>query len=189
MGGVRALAAAIGVAAALGLCVWGGLLMYGAIDSLTDGARQGETRTPIPGVTDVELRKGKYVVFYEVATAAGTAGDNRIPVPALDLSIRRGGDGPALDLEDYGSDFNVESDGRAAQAALTVRIPGDGRYRITASGRPDADEPAVVLGRPVTRRVLRLVLGVAAFVAGLGLGILLIAVAAGLALRNHRADP
>ena len=185
MGGVRGLAAALGVAAALGLCVWGGALTYGAVDSLTDGARLGESRTPIPGVTDVELEEGKYVVFYEV-DASSVAGEERIPVPALDLSIRRAGDGSPLRLDQYGSDFRVESGGRAAQAALTVRIPSGARYRITVTGRPDAADPAVVLGRPVTRRVLRLVLGLAALVAGLALGILVIAVTVVLSLRKRR---
>ena len=95
MRGVRALAAALGVAAALGLCVWGGALTYDAIDSLTDGARIGETRTPIPGTTDVELDEGKYVVFYEV-DASSVAGEDPIPVPGLIATIRRGGDGPPL---------------------------------------------------------------------------------------------
>ena len=188
MGGVRASAAVIGVAAALGLCVWGGTLAYDAIDSLVDGARIGETRTPIPGTTDVELDKGKYVVFYEV-DASSTAGDDRIPVPTLDLGIRRAGDGPPLALKDYGSEFRVESGGRAGQAALTVKIPDKARYRITATGQPDAADPAVVLGRPVTRRVLRLVLGMAAFVAGLALGLLVIVVATASVLRRGDARP
>jgi hypothetical protein len=186
MGGVRALAAAIGVVAALGLCVLGGVLTYDAIDSLADGARQGETRTPIPGSTDVHLDKGKYVVFYEVDASSVPDADS-IAVPAFRLSIRRSGDGRALELEDYGSDFTVDSGGRAARAADTVRVPDDGRYRITTSGRPDDADPAVVLGRPVTRRVLRLVLGLATFVAGLALGLLVIAVVTGLALRRRRA--
>jgi len=114
------------------------------------------------------------------------AGDDRIAIPRFLVTIRRGGDGPPLAIEDYDSDFRVESGGRAAQAAATIRIPSDGRYRITASGRPDAADSAVVLGRPVTRRVLRLVLGLAAFLAGLALGTLVIAVAAGLSLRGHR---
>lgn len=185
MGGVRGLAAALGVAAALGLCVWGGTLAYDAIDSLTDGARIGETRTPIPGTTDVELDEGKYVVFYEV-DASTTGDEERIPVPRLLTTIRRDGDGPPLEIDDYGGSFRVESGGRAAQAAATVRVPSDGRYRIAALGRADSADPAVVLGRPVTRRVLRLVVGLAALVAGLGLGILVIAVAAGLSLRAKR---
>lgn len=182
---MRATAAVLAGAAALALCAWGGTLAYGAIDSLTDGARIGETRTAIPGTTDAELDEGKHVLFYEVDSST-TTGDERIPVPPLRVTIRRSGDGPPLRLEDYGGSFRVESGGRAAQAAATVRIPSDGRYRITAAGRPDAADPAVVLGRPVTRRVLRLVLGLAAFVAGLALGVLVIAVAAGLALREHR---
>jgi hypothetical protein len=182
---VRALATVIGVLVSLALCVWGGVLAYDAVDSLTDGARIGETRTPIPGRTDIDLDEGKHVVFYEVSASSVPAAED-IVVPALDLSIRRGGDGRSLELEDYGSEFNVESGGRAAKAAFTVRIPGDGRYRITTSGSADAAQPAVVLGKPVTRRVLRLVLGLAAFVAGLALGILVIAVAAGLAFRDRR---
>ena len=183
---MRAIAAVIGVAAALGLCVWGGTLTYDAIDSLADGARRGETRTPIPGATEVHLDEGKYVVFYEVDASSVAAAED-IAVPSLDLSIRRDGDGPALALDDYGSSFTVDSGGRAAKAALTVQLPSDGRYRINVSGRPQAADPAVVLGKPVTRRVLRLVLGLAAFLSGLGLGILVIAIVAGLAIRDRRA--
>lgn len=181
---MRALLAVIGVLAALALCAWGGTLVYNAIDSLADGARRGETRTPIPGVTDVDLDEGKYVVFYEVN--ASSVGEGNVPVPRFTLTIRRSGDGPALEVEDYGSDFRVESGGRVGQATSTVRIPSDGRYRITTGGKVDAAEPAVVLGKPVTRRVLRLVFGIVMFIAGLALGILVIAVAAGLAIRDRR---
>ena len=176
---MRALLAVIGVLAALGLCVWGGTLVYDAIDSLADGARLGETRTPIPGSTDVELDEGKYVVFYEV-----TAG--RVPDAAtLEIpSIRRGGDGPPLELDEYGSELTVDSGGRAARAAFTVRVPADGRYRITTSG--EEGSRSVVLGKPLTRRVLSLVLGGAAFLAGLALGILVIAIVAGLSIRDRR---
>ena len=188
MGGMRAIGAVIGVAAALGLCVWGGTLTYDAIDSLIDGARLGETRTPIPGTTDVELDEGKYVVFYEVD--AGSVGEGNVPVPSFTAMIQRSGDGPALSVKDYGSDFRVESGGRVGQAVSTVRIPSDGRYRIRAGGSPnEAADPAVVLGKPVTRRVLRLILGIAAFLGGLGLGILVITIVAGLAFRDRRKQP
>lgn len=183
---MRVTASVLAVVAALTLCVWGGALAYDAIDSLTDGARIGKTRTPIPGTTDVELEKGKHVVFYEIDTSSVPDVDDS-SLPAFDLRIRRGGDGAPLELDDYGSDFTVESGGRTARAALTVKVPSDGRYRIAASGRPDAGDPAVVLGRPVTRRVLRLVLGLAALVGGLALGTLVIAVTAVLALRKRQA--
>ena len=68
-----------------------------------------------------------------------------------------------------------------------MRIPSDGRYRIRTTGTPVGDEPAVVLGKPVARRVLRLVLGATLFVAGLAIGLLVVAIAAGLAYRNRRA--
>ncbi len=82
---MRVIAAVIGVVAALGLCVWGGTLTYDAIDSLADGARRGETRTPIPGATDVELDEGKYVVFYEVDASTVLDADD-IVVPSFDLT-------------------------------------------------------------------------------------------------------
>jgi hypothetical protein len=184
MRAVRALLAVIGVMAALGLCAWGGVLVYDAIDALTDGARIGETRTPIPGRTDVPLDEGKYVVFYEIATTSVPDVDDS-SIPSFELVIRRDGDGPPLPLKGYGSDFTVESGGRTGRARYTVQIPTDGRYRITASGNPEGAQPAVVLGKPVTRRVLRLVLGAVAFIAGLALGILVIAIAAGLAIRDR----
>jgi len=183
MRAVRALLAVIGVVAALALCVWGGTLVYDAIDSLADGARLGETRTPIPGVTDVELDEGKYVVFYEVDSSTVVDAE-AIVIPSLDLAIRRGGDGQPLELDDYGSNFTVEGGGRAAKAAYTVRVPADGRYRISTSGEEGTG--SVVLGKPVTRRVLNLVLGGAAFLAGIALGILVIAIVAGLSIRDRR---
>jgi len=183
MRAVRALLAVIGVVAALALCMWGGTLAYDAIDSLADGARRGETRTPIPGVTDVELDEGKYVVFYEVDSSTVIDAD-AISVPPIDLAIRRGGDGPPLELDDYGSNFTVDSGGRAAKAAFTVSVPSDGRYRISASG--DEESGSVVLGKPVGRRILHLVLGVFAFLSGLALGILVVAIVAGLTIRDRR---
>ncbi len=182
---MRTIAAVLGVLAALALCAGGGVLAYDAADSLIDGARHGETRTPIPGATDVELDEGKYVVFYEVDSTS--VGDENVPVPEFTLTIRRAGGGPPLKIEDYGSDFRVDSGGRVGQAVSTVRIPSDGRYRIRTTGTPVGDEPAVVLGKPVGRRVLRLVLGATLFVAGLAIGLLVVAIAAGLAYRNRRA--
>ena len=183
MRAVRALLAVMGVLAALALCVLGGTLVYDAIDSLADGARHGETRTPIPGTTDVELDEGKYVVYYEVDS--GTVLDaDAIVIPSLDVEIRRAGDGPPLELDDYGSNLTVDSGGRAAKAAFTVGVPADGRYRISTSGEEGSG--SVVLGKPLTRRVLSLVLGGAAFLAGLALGILVVAVVAGLTIRDRR---
>ena len=169
---MRTIAAVLGVLAALALCAGGGVLAYDAADSLIDGARHGETRTPIPGATDVELDEGKYVVFYEVDSTS--VGDENVPVPEFTLTIRRAGGGPPLKIEDYGSDFRVDSGGRVGQAVSTVRIPSDGRYRIRTTGTPVGDEPAVVLGKPVGRRVLRLVLGATLFVAGLAIGLLVV---------------
>lgn len=185
MCGVRATAAVIGVAAALGLCVWGGLLSYDAIDGLADGVRDGETRTPVPGLRHVELDKGKHVIYYEVDSSS-VSGD-KVPVPEFRVAIRRAGEGPVLGVDDYSTDFHVDSGSREAQAALTVEIPSAGRYQIATSGEEGAGEPAVVLGRPITRRILRLVLGLTALAAGLALGILVIAVVAGLAIRGRRA--
>ncbi len=107
-------------------------------------------------------------------------------MPEFVVAIRRGGEGPVLDVDDYGADFHVDSGGREAQAALTVEVPSAGRYQIATSGEGGASEPAVVLGKPIARRILRLILGVMAFIAGLGLGILVIAIVAGLAVRDRR---
>ena len=90
----------------------------------------------------------------------------------LELSIRRDGDGPPLPLEDYGGDFEVSSGGRTAKAWRTVEVPREGNYRISAGPEFRAAAPAIVLGRPVSGRVMRLILGIAALLAGLGLGAL-----------------
>ncbi len=65
-------------------------------------------------------------------------------------------------------------------------MPDEGRYRITARSGPERTTDAVVLGKPIARRILRLILGVMAFIAGLGLGLLVLAVATGLAIRDRR---
>jgi hypothetical protein len=63
----------------------------------------------------------------------------------------------------------ISSGGRAAQAIATVEVPEDGRYEITVTDSADAPSPAVVLGKPITRRILRLVVGIAGSVVGLAL--------------------
>jgi hypothetical protein len=152
------------------------------------GARIGDTRTAVPGARDVRLDDVKYVVYYEVdedsVPSSGDADD--IPVPAgLRVSIRRGGDGRPLPLEQYGTSFRVTSGDRTARAVWTVEVPREGRYRIAAGAVPGAAEPAVVLGRPVGRRVVRLVVGIFGIVGGFVLAIVLGVIAVVLAIRRR----
>ena len=85
----------------------------------------------------------------------GRGGRHRRPV-ASTLTIRRSGDGPALELEDYGSDFTVESGGRAAPGCehrATSRA-----MAATGSGPPGTwmpPSPPWCSASRVTRRVLR----------------------------------
>ena len=69
-----------------------------------------------------------------------------------------------------------------------MEVPREGRYRISAGPEVRAAAPAIVLGRPVSGRVMRLVLGVAGVLAGLGLGALVAAIAIGLRVRA-RSQP
>ena len=189
---MRRLFLTLGALAALALMAVGAGMLAGAIEDF-GATRIGETRTAIPGERTARLEPGKHVVYYEVdegsVPGSDSGGDGEIAVPAgLPVSIRRDGDGRPLDLDDYGSDFNVSSGGRFAQAAATVEVPEEGSYSIEA-GRVDASpasEPAVVLGRPITGRVLRLVVGIAGIVAGLGLAVLVAVVAVALAARRRR---
>ena len=155
-----------------------------AVGSFSD-VRIGDTRTSIPGSREVELDEGKYVVFYEVDDDVTTElGEGSLTVPPLDLAIRAPDAERPLDLDDYSGDFNVSTGGREAQAIATVEVPEDGRYEITVSSSADAPSPAVVLGKPITRRILRLGVGIAGIVAGLALLGLVGAIAVGFAVRG-----
>jgi len=66
-------------------------------------------------------------------------------------------------------------------------VPEDGRFEITVTDSADAPSPAVVLGKPITRRILRLVVGIAGSVAGLALLGLVGALAIGFAVRGRKA--
>ena len=127
----------IGVAAALGLCVWGGAahLRRDRLAHRRRADRRDAHADPRRHAT-CELDEGKYVLFYEVRCEQRVSATTSIPVPpARRERSAAAGDGPPLELDDYGSDFRVESGGRAAQAAAHGRgSPSEGRYRITASG-------------------------------------------------------
>lgn len=181
---MRLLILALGALLAALLVGWGVRGAIDAADSLS-GTRIGATRTPMPGTRIVRLESGKHTVFYEVDD--GAADGEEIDVPRLDVAIRRAEGGALLELEGFSGDLDLTSGGRAATAAGTVRIPEDGRYRLAVRGKADAAAPAVVLGRPITARVLRLLVAVAGVLTGLCLGLLVGAVA--LALRPGRRCP
>ena len=181
---MRPLLLVLGALGAAGLLVWGvarGIDVAGELSS----ARIGETRTAIPGKRDAVLDSGRYTVFYEVDERSG--GPDEIDVPPVDVAIRSEGDGPRLELEGFSGDLDIASGGRAATAIASVKLPDDGRYRIRASGREEARAPAIVLGRPIGGRVLRLLLAVAAVVAGVGLAALVAVTAIALRAREGRA--
>ena len=184
---MRRLLLIFGALAGMALAAVGGVTTVDAIGSFSD-VRIEDTRTPIPGAREVKLDAGKYVLFYEVDDESVSHLDGGpFPVPALDVTVRRAEKGPALDLDDYSGDFNVSSGGRAAQAAATLEAPEDGRYEIAARTGARASAPAVVLGRPITGRILRLIAGLAGIVAGLGIVALVAALAIGLAVRGSKS--
>ena len=161
-----------GAIAALALLAIGVLMTADAAGTLSE-TRLGSTRTFVPGSRWADLEERKYTVFYEVATGTIAEGSlDDLPVPPLEVTIRRDGDGPALPLDDYSGSFTVYSGGRGATAWRTVKVPEAGRYRIRVAGRSTDPGPAVVLGRPLTRRIFNLILGIAGIVAGLAVAAL-----------------
>ena len=182
---MRRILLVLGALAGIALAVFGVAMTVDAIGSFSD-VRIGETRTPIPGTRDVQLDEGKYVLFYEVSDdSVSNGGQDGFLVPPLDLAVRGAGGGPPLELSDYSADFNVTTGGRAAQAVATIEVPEDGRYEISARSRAEAAAPTVVLGKPITGRVLRLIVGLAGIMAGLGLLALVAALAIGLAAHRR----
>lgn len=177
---------ALGAVIAAALLATGTILALDAIGALS-GTRIGDTRTPVPGTREAELQSGRHTVFYEVEEASveshGPEGGVSIDVPPLEIAIRRDGDGPALELDDYSGDLDVTSGGRAATAVRTVRVPDEGLYRISVAGPVDAASPAIVLGRPLLGRIMRMLVTIAAIVAGLCLWALVLA--SGIALRTR----
>jgi hypothetical protein len=121
-----------------------------------------DTRTPVPGSRVVELEARRYNIFYE-ATGPVDRYDN-LPVPSLEISVARAdGDGRPLPLRDYSGNFSTSSGNRESTAIRTVQVPRTGRYRIEVHGQqPPApfSEPKVVLGNPIGRKVLLLIVGV-----------------------------
>ncbi len=183
---MRHLLLILGAAAGIAMTVVGVTTTVDAVGSFSD-VRIGDTRTPVPGSMLVELDEGKYVVFYEVDDDAITErGEGGLHVPPLDLGIRTPDAARPLDLDDYSGDFNVSSGGREAEAIATVDVPADGRYEITVSSSAGAPSPAVVLGKPITRRILRLGVGIAGIVAGLALLALVGALGVGFAVRGPK---
>ncbi len=183
---MRHLLLILGALAAVALTVVGVTTTVDAAGSFSD-VRIGDTRTAIPGSREVSLDEGKYVVFYEVSGEEVSGDSDNIYVPPLEVRVQDPGGARTLELDDYTTDFDVSSGGRAAQAIATVEVPEDGRYEITVTDSADAPSPAVVLGKPITRRILRLVVGIAGSVAGLALLGLVGALAIGFAVRGRKA--
>ena len=177
---MRRLLLVLGALAAVALLAWSVPLAADAIGALSE-TRIGQTRTPVPGAREAELESGTHTVFYEVEAG------HSIDVPRLDIAISSGEGGPRLELDGFSGDLDITSGGRAATAIGSVRVPADGRYRIRVTSRAGAASPAVVLGRPLTGRIVRLVLAIAGAFAGLGLGALVVAIAIALRTRDARA--
>ena len=112
-----------------------------------------DTRTPLPGSRVLRLEARKYNLFYEQETEVSRP-------PSLRVRIRPTAGDELLDLHDYSGSFTISGD-REATAFATVRVPRAGHYRVTASGRParSVERPAIVLGEPIGRRVIRIVAG------------------------------
>lgn len=184
MARLRHLLLILGALAAIVMTLVGVTTTVDAVGTFSD-VRIGDTRTSIPGTKEVELDEGKYVVFYEVDDdVTAERGESSLVVPPLDVGIRVPDASRPLDLDDYSGNFNVSTGGREAQAIATVEVPEDGGYEITVSSSADAPAPAVVLGKPITRRILRLGVGITGIVAGLALLALMGALAIAFAVRK-----
>ena len=135
-----------------------------------------ETSTPIPGSRVVQLDERKYNVFYD-----GTSEQEAIP--PIRVLVTPAGGGTPLPLEDFSGSLNYGD----AQATATVDVPRSGRYRIATQGDPAFSTQAeVVLGEPIGKRILRVVLGIAvAFLGFLG-AVLLIVISL---VRRRRREP
>jgi len=177
----------LGALVAIVLTVLGVTRTVDAVRSFSE-VRVGDTRTPIPGASEVELDDGKYVLFYEISDAGAPAsGDGSLFVPPLDVRVSPAGAARSLDLDDYSTDFDVSTGGRYAQAMATVDVPEEGPYTLAVSGSADDPSPAVVLGRPIIPRILRLIAGIAGAVAGLALLALVCALAIAFAVQGRKA--
>jgi hypothetical protein len=153
-------------------------------DALLEG-----TRTPIPGQRVVELEARKYNLFFEaphISDPDGVGDELDEPETSpLHVRIRAEGSDRLLDLNGYSGSFTMSGD-RDATAFATVRVPSEGRYRVSVTSSDDLpySNPSIALGEPIARRVIRLVGGaILAAVAFLG-GLLLLIVT--LVVRSRR---
>jgi hypothetical protein len=134
-----------------------------------------ETSTPIPESREVRLEARKYNVFYD-----GTSETE--PIPQIRVRVTPAGGDGALPLGDFGGSLNYGD----AQAIATVEVPRVGLYRITTAGAPGfPSAAAVVLGEPIGKRILRVVLGAALAFLGFVGAILLVVIS--LLRRRRRA--
>lgn len=181
----------LGALVAIVLIVVGVTMTVDAAGSLSD-VRIEDTRTAIPGSKDVELEEGKYVVFYEVSDDAGyVGGDGGVYMPPVEMRLTAVGGAQPLELRPYSTDFNISGGGRKGHAFVTVDVPRDGRYALRAEppgpeGAAEAASNGVVLGKPITHRALRLIVGITGILAGLAVLALICALSIGLAVRKRR---
>jgi len=181
---VRRALLVLGALAGIALTALGAATAAGAVDALGD-TRIGDTRITLPGSRSARLDEGKHVVYYEVEE--DSVGDARdIAVPELQVLVRPEGSRRPLELDDYSAEFDVASGGRAARAVAAVEVPREGDYEITVAARSPAPGSTVVLGRPITGRIARLILGIAGAAGGLGLVALMAALAVARAVRQRR---
>jgi hypothetical protein len=124
-----------------------------------------DTRTPVPGERTLELEARKYNLFFEASDISdpdrvGDALDDPDASP-LTIRIREERGDRLLDLDGYSGTFTV-SGGRDATAIASVRVPREGRYRVSVTSSQDLgySGEAIVLGEPVGARVAKVIGGV-----------------------------
>jgi hypothetical protein len=156
--------AIVGLVLLVALVVGGATVAALAAVELPRGVLE-ETSTPIPGGRVVQLDERKYNVFYD-----GTSEQEAIP--PIRVLVTPAGGGTPLPFEDFSGSLNYGD----AQATATVEVPRSGRYRIVTQEAPGfRPNASVVLGEPIGKRILTVVLGAAlAFLGFVGAVILVV---------------
>jgi hypothetical protein len=130
------------------------------------------SRTPVPGVRDVSLSPGRYVVYYEV-----DGGGSDVSTAGVGVAITPLGGGAPVPVQAAAGSGFLDSLGVGGRAIYAVRIPRSSTYRITVSGAPPPESAGgadVVLGVPIGHRIQLLIIGgLVALLALLALAVIL----------------
>jgi hypothetical protein len=114
-------AGAIGVVGVLAAAVVAVVGVVGFIDRI-----QTFQRVAVPGVAELTLEEGGYVVYHE---APGVDDDGGPAVPAPEVTVTSAAD-RRLPLSDYNGSFTYNAAGHEGRAIATFRVDEPGVYRL-----------------------------------------------------------